>query len=148
SAQGDVEDLAALAAARLSPGAGPVLYLRAAQAAGDLVGALSRAGFDARDAAAYETVAEEALPAAAREALAEGAVDAVLFHSARGAGVFAALVGAAALAGACAGLAAAAMSRQALEPAGSLPFAARRAAPRPTEADLFAALTDALAARG
>ncbi len=147
SARGDGVALAALAAERLDPDGGPVLHLHGVHTAGDILAPLRRAGFETRDATAYEATAVDALPEIAVEALTARSVDAVLFHSARGAAEFGRLVEQAHLSGACASLAAVAISRAALAPAQSMPFQVRRTAEAPNEAALFVALAAALGAR-
>jgi uroporphyrinogen-III synthase len=84
SAQGDVAALAAMAAATLDPKAGALLYLSGAHVAGDLIGALHAAGYDARRAIVYDARIVDVLPAAYLQPL-----DMVAFHSARAAQAFA-----------------------------------------------------------
>lgn len=84
SAAGDVDALAALARAELSPGRGALVHISGRHVAGDLAGGL--AGFNVERRVAYEALAAEQLP----EALAQP-LDVVLFHSARAAQIFCAL---------------------------------------------------------
>jgi uroporphyrinogen-III synthase len=84
SAKGDVAALAAMAAATLDPKAGALVHVSGADVAGDLVGALRRAGFDARRVVVYEARVVDALPEAYMQPL-----DMVAFHSARAARAFA-----------------------------------------------------------
>ena len=88
SADGDVDELAALAQRTLDPRAGRVLHVSGAHAAGDLAGSLRAAGFDAERRVAYEARAAASLP----EALLQP-IDVVLFHSARAAEIYLALGG-------------------------------------------------------
>jgi len=83
SADGDAGELAALVAARLTPGA-PLLYLAGADRSGDLVGALSARGFAVHAVVVYRAVAAAALPRSAAEALG-GGLDGVLHFSRRSA---------------------------------------------------------------
>ena len=83
SADGDVHALIETAKAVLDPAAGTIIHISKAHVAGDLAGALRRAGFDAERRIAYEAVAADVLPAAFAEPL-----DIVLFHSARAADTF------------------------------------------------------------
>jgi len=78
SADGDVAALARLARALLDPARGPVLHISGAHVAGDLVGALTEAGFSAERRVAYEAECVTATPEGLRTP-----VDIVLFHSAR-----------------------------------------------------------------
>lgn len=78
SADGDVAALAARIAARKSELRGAVLHPSAAEPAGDLVGALSAAGVEARGVALYESVVASP-PKDFLDAL--GDLDVVLLHS-------------------------------------------------------------------
>src|SRR6185437_1733472 len=79
SAGGDVADLAALVAARLSPQQGALVHIAGSEVAGDLAGTLGRAGFSLRRAVLYEARAATALPDEAAAALRQGALDVALF---------------------------------------------------------------------
>ena len=70
-------------------GAGDVLYLRGAHAAGDLVARLREAGVPARDLVVYDQPARP-VPPEARALLAAGGADLVAAFSPRGARLFAA----------------------------------------------------------
>lgn len=89
SADGDAAALARLVADVRRPGAGDVLYLRGAHAAGDLVARLREAGVPARDLVVYDQPARP-VPPEARALLAAGGVDLVAAFSPRGARLFAA----------------------------------------------------------
>jgi uroporphyrinogen-III synthase len=86
SAEGDIEALIEKATWALKPAVGKVIHFSGAHVAGDLVGALRAAGFDAESRIAYVAVAADSWPAAFGEPL-----DIVLFHSARAAETFVAL---------------------------------------------------------
>ncbi len=83
SADGDVEKLAALAAATLDPAKGALLHISGADVAGDLAARLRGHGFAVDRRIAYKAHAVRNLP----EAFA-GALDIVLFHSPRAAETF------------------------------------------------------------
>lgn len=89
SADGDAAALAELAAARLDPRDGPVLFARGAEVAGDLAGALRARGFDLREQIVYAARPTRKAPADVAAALAGGAVAAAAFYSPRSALVFA-----------------------------------------------------------
>jgi uroporphyrinogen-III synthase len=85
AAAGTAEDLAALAAARLDPAAGPLL-LAAGQGYGlDLAQALRARGFRVARRVAYAAAPAPALPEATAKSLVHGRVVAVLFFSPRSA---------------------------------------------------------------
>ncbi|MES1202297.1 MAG: uroporphyrinogen-III synthase [Pseudomonadota bacterium] len=86
SADGDVATLAAFVQHLCDPKRGRLVHIAGADVAGDLVGALTSAGFDAERRVAYEAVAVTQAPAVLL-----GDIDLVLFHSARAARVYAAL---------------------------------------------------------
>lgn len=98
SANGDVLALAALARTELKSGAGPLIHIAGTHIAGDLIGALRAAGFEAERRTAYEARQVPALPEAFSQPL-----DVVLFYSARAALAFKALgaPGAASLTAGC-----------------------------------------------
>jgi len=89
SANGDVNDLAALIAAAQPPVAGDLLHVRGVHAAGDLVALLAAAGVSARAAGLYDQ-ARRPLTGEARALLAAGGVHVLAFFSPRTAGLFAA----------------------------------------------------------
>jgi len=88
SAGGDVDDLARLVGARLTPGGGALLHVAGTKVAGDLSGMLAAAGFTCLREVLYEARAATSLPESARRALAEGAADGVLLYSPRSAALF------------------------------------------------------------
>jgi uroporphyrinogen-III synthase len=83
SASGDVSALAEFAKANLSTSGGKLIHIGGEHVAGDLVGELRAAGFNAERRIAYATRAVLAAPAALLQPL-----DIVLFHSARAAETF------------------------------------------------------------
>ena len=97
SADGNVEDLAALVRRRLDPAGGALFHAAARQVAGDLKGTLESAGFTLRRAVLYEAVAAAQLSRPTVEALSAGQVDAVMFFSPRTGETFVRLVQAQAL---------------------------------------------------
>ncbi len=86
SADGDIDDLAALVAARLKP-PGRLLYLAGAERAGDLGGVLRAKGFVVDTVAVYRVAVAATLPAEAAAAL-RGDLHAVLHYSRRSAEAF------------------------------------------------------------
>ena len=110
SAAGDVEDLARLAAARLSPTDGALLHVAGSHRAGDLQTSLESSGFAVRRAVLYTARAVGALPEAAAAALTRSELAGVLLFSPRTAAVFDTLVGAAGLTGRLADLTAVCLS--------------------------------------
>ncbi len=91
SASGDVAALAELCRRRLDPGGGALVHVAGTRVAGDLGGALERAGFRYRREVLYQARAAERLSAATRDALARGRIDGILFFSPRTAESFVAL---------------------------------------------------------
>jgi uroporphyrinogen-III synthase len=85
SAQGNVDDLAAFAAARIKLGAA-LLYLAGADRSGDLGGVLSRQGFAVETAVIYRAVPTGRFLPAVAEAMA--AIDGVLHFSRRSAEMY------------------------------------------------------------
>jgi uroporphyrinogen-III synthase len=83
SADGDVNALAKLVAARVKPPA-PLLYLAGEERSGDLAGALRAHGFAVETVVVYRAARVEQFPPAAADALASG-LDGVLHYSRRSA---------------------------------------------------------------
>ncbi len=102
SAAGTVEDLVALVARRCDPSAGSLFHGAGSRVAGDLKGALEKAGFAVQRVVLYDARPIQALSAAARGALGEGHLDAVVFFSPRTAGTFVRLIAQNGLEAACA----------------------------------------------
>jgi uroporphyrinogen-III synthase len=145
SAEGMVEDLARLVAARLAPGAGPLFHGAARQVAGDLKGLLERRGFQVRRAILYEARASDALSQDARRAIGAG-LDAALFFSPRSAETFVRLVRAAGLSAALTGCRAVCLSQAVAAKLGALSWRGVHVASRPGRDDLLRGLDAALAA--
>ncbi|HTZ36747.1 MAG TPA: uroporphyrinogen-III synthase [Stellaceae bacterium] len=144
SAGGDVADLAALAARRLRPEAGRLVHVAGSDRAGDLAGALERAGFAVERAVLYEARAATALSPAVARLIAQREIDLALFFSPRTAAVFARLAAAAGIAGGLAATTALSISAAADAALGALPFRDRAIAGSPTQAALLA-LVDRIA---
>ena len=104
SAGGDVDDLADLVAARLSPKDGALLHVAGTKVAGDLAGMLERHGFTYRREVLYDARPVDALPVSAHQALSSGDADGVLLYSPRTAGLFHDLVAKAGLEESLAGM--------------------------------------------
>jgi len=142
SAQGDVGDLAELAAARIKPGTS-LLYLAGADRSGDLAGVLSGRGFAVSRAVIYRAVPAGALLPAAVAAMADG-IDGVLHFSRRSSETY---VNAARASGlvedAVKGPIHFCMSAQVAEPLIQAGAADTRVAPEPTEAALLALIPEA-----
>lgn len=135
SADGNVNDLIDLVAARLTPPA-RLLYLAGEDRSGDLAGELRAKGFVVDTVIAYRAVLAERLPQPALDALANG-VDAVLHYSRRSAEAY---VDAARRSGVLAealGPLHVCLSAQVAEPLASAGAATIRIAPRPKEAALI-----------
>jgi uroporphyrinogen-III synthase len=88
SAAGAVGDLAALAAAELDPGAGPLLYAAGEVQAEDLAGRLAALGFHVETLVVYRAEPRERLSDEASRTLREKRVDGVLLYSRRSAEAF------------------------------------------------------------
>jgi uroporphyrinogen-III synthase len=141
SADGDVDDLARLVAARADGAAGgDFLHVAGTKVAGDLAGLLKAAGLGYRRLVLYEARTAEGFSPEGREALASGAVDGVLFFSPRTAATFVALAGAAGLTGACARLVAYCLSAAVAERISGLHWADVVVAERPEQDSLLAAI--------
>jgi uroporphyrinogen-III synthase len=147
SAGGDVADLAALVAARLSPPGGALVHAAGSSVAGDLAGALQPLGFTLHRAVLYDAVQAEALEPEVVAGLARGEIALALFFSPRTAAGFVRLAAAQGVGEACRAVAALALSAAvaaALEP---LSWRHLRIAAAPSQRDLLAALDALLAER-
>jgi len=147
SAEGNVDDLAALVRRRLDPAAGPLLHSAAATPAGDLQGALAVADFTVLRAVLYDARPAEALSPESTRAINEGSIDAVTLFSPRTAAAFASLMEAAGLAPACWQIAALCLSPAVASEIAGLTWRRVVVAARPEQAALLAAL-DGLAGGG
>lgn len=130
SADGDVEALAEGIAIRKGEIRGVVLHPGAAEPAGDLTGALERAGVAARQLVLYETGPVKLTEAKAQALLAS---DVALLHSPRAAQVLAKLL----RAKPNPQLRAIGLSRQVIKPLARIPLAAKLAPAMPLEAALL-----------
>jgi uroporphyrinogen-III synthase len=140
SAAGDVEALTALARETLDPAEGKLLHVGGTSVAGDLVGALIAAGFQAERVALYEARPAAALSASTMTALGRGDVDGVLLFSPRSAKTFLDLVKAADLVMACRRLIAFCLSPAVAGNLDGVNFRDVRIAERPEQAALLALL--------
>jgi uroporphyrinogen-III synthase len=147
AAEGNVDALARLAAARLRPQDGRLVHAAGNEVAGDLAGALRQRGFDIARETVYEARPVAALDPAALQALRAGSVDFALFFSPRAGAIFCRLTAAAAVAECCASIAALSISVAADAELGLLTWRERRVAVRPTEAALLDALDQVLVER-
>ena len=140
SADGNVDDLAALVRRRLDPAGGPLLHPAAAKPAGDLKGALAAKGFDVLRAVLYDARPAEALSPESTRAVNEGSIDAVTLFSPRTASAFASLIAAAGLAPACSRIVALCLSPAVAAEIAGLAWRRVLVAARPEQAALLAAL--------
>ena len=136
SAAGTVEDLAALAARRLDPAAGPLFHGAAVHLAGDLKGRLEDRGFTLRRRVLYRAEPAERLSEAARAAIAGGGIDAVLFFSPRTAETFVRLLDDAGLSTALADCHAVCLSRAVAEALRTIVWRGIVVAARPKQDEL------------
>jgi uroporphyrinogen-III synthase len=141
SADGALDDLAALVAARLTDKTLPLLYLAGADRAGDLAGALAAHGLEIHTRVVYRAVPEAQLPPAICAALAGGDIDGVLHFSARSAQAFLAAAAAAGLSARSLDIQHYCLSAQVAAPLAAAGAAAISVAPRPNERALVDALS-------
>jgi uroporphyrinogen-III synthase len=145
SGDGDVGELAALVAARLSPHHGALLHVAGAATAGDLSGQLGHADFTARRAVLYRAVPVDALASELVAALHQGEIDLALFFSPRTAESFVRLALGVGVGERCESMTALALSRNVASPLGTLPWRAIAIADAPTLSALMTALDETLA---
>jgi uroporphyrinogen-III synthase len=88
SAEGDVDDLASLVAAKTGDVGLPLIYISASDQAGDLAGTMAMAGRAVETVIAYRAVVVGDFDAGTRAAIAGGGIDGVLHYSARTSGAF------------------------------------------------------------
>ncbi len=134
SADGDVDALAGLAAARLDPKAGTLVHIAGSRVAGDLSGLLMDKGFAVHRAVLYQARKPEALSPALADRLKSQDIGLVLFFSAATAQNFVDLVAAAGLGSALAPVTALCLSQAvatALVRTEGSAWARVRVAPRP-----------------
>jgi uroporphyrinogen-III synthase len=137
SAAGDVQSLASVVADALDPAAGTLLHVAGTAVAGDLAGALGKAGFAVRRTVLYEAETAAALPAVAEEGLREGSLDAVLLFSPRTARTFVRLVASAGLAARCQTVDALCLSPAVAEAVATLEWRRLRVAATPDQDSLL-----------
>ncbi len=145
SAQGDLAALAALARRRIDPAAGPLLYLRGADVAGDMAAALS--GYTIDQAIVYRARPVGRLPTGVAHELARGAIGLVLLFSPRSAAGFVTLLQRTALAPRCAGITLVAFSPAVARAAAALPWAATHIGAHPSRDGLLAMIDLAIETR-
>lgn len=97
AAEGTVASLATLAAQRLHPANGSLLYLSGTHVSADLCAMLRARGFQADRLAVYDALPAPSLSPGTADAIRSGGIDAALFFSARTTGVFLSLARKAAL---------------------------------------------------
>ena len=88
SAEGNVDDLAGLVAAKTGDVGLPLIYLAAGDQAGDLAGTMAMAGRAVETVIIYRAVIVGDFDADARAAITEGGIDGVLHYSPRTSGAF------------------------------------------------------------
>lgn len=142
SAAGDVASLAALAAARLTPRAGPLLHIAGSRVAGDLAGRLQGAGFEVRRMAIYEARPAARLSAETQAALRCGRIDGVTFFSPRTAAAFVTLCDKAGVAPLLAPLTAVCLSPAVAQAARGASWRSILVAARPDQESLLACLRE------
>lgn len=133
AAGGDARALAALAAASLDPGAGPLLLASGARQGFPLAAALRAAGFRVRRRVAYAARPVPALPAPALAALAIGRIGWALFFSADTVRAFRAALARTGAGDTVRGVGAIAIGAPAAEALAGLPWGLIRVAPEPTQ---------------
>ena len=137
SADGDVDDLAALVRGVLDPANGILIHAVGFVSAGNLAGDLAASGFDARTVVLYEARTCADLPENAAVALTGGRIDGVLLYSPRTARSFTALVEKAGLTPKLAGIRAYCLSAAVADVLPEGVFARVETANRPDQAALF-----------
>ena len=139
SADGDVDDLAALIGRSCEPGDGRLVHIAGNVATGDLASGLTARGFDVTRAPLYEARQASALSPAGKTALRQGRIDVALFFSPRTAATFVNLVRAAGLEEACRGIDAVCLSPAVAKRAAELPWRSLSVAAQPTQSALLEA---------
>ncbi len=140
AAGGDVEDLAAVVRARLSPAAGPLLHVAGTVVARDLGALLTSDGFAVERAVLYRADPATALSASTLRSLREGDIDAVLFFSPRTAATFVRLARESGVEATLEGVCAVGLSPAVIAAACEVAWADAIAADRPSEEELLAAI--------
>ncbi|MEK9753885.1 MAG: uroporphyrinogen-III synthase [Rhodospirillaceae bacterium] len=137
SADGDVDDLARLAAATLDPAGGTLIHAAGSKTAGDLAGMLAAAGFEYRREVLYRAETADVLPDVARAGLTAERYGGVLIYSPRTGATFARLVEDAGLAPNLAAVTVYCLSANVAAKVRGLPWAAVRTAARPDQAAML-----------
>ena len=145
AASGDLHSLAALVQRLRKPDDGALLHAAGENLAGDLVGLLRAAGFDARGIALYRAETASSLPPAVAASLRAGDYRGVLFFSPRTAATFVRLAMQAGAEKALAGAQAFCLSANIAERIAALPWRGICVAAEPSEASLLAAMDRELA---
>ncbi|QQR69051.1 MAG: uroporphyrinogen-III synthase [Alphaproteobacteria bacterium] len=140
SADGDVKELAALAALRLDPRHGALLHLCALTAPHRLARMLRERGFEVRRWHVYRVVETTSLSPSCRRILAARGLDAALFFSPRAAATFVRLVLAHGLEDCCTALRAYALSPAVAAALAPLPWRDVVTARRPRQDSLLASI--------
>lgn len=140
NATGNVEALAELVIARLSPRDGQLVHVAGTVTAGDLSGLLALSGFEVRRTVLYRAQPVSNLPAVIGECLRDDSLDAAAFFSPRTATQFAELVTSAGLVEHCGRIVAVALSDAVAEKLEKMAFSDVRTAETPDQASLFRAL--------
>lgn len=147
SADGDVDDLAALVAARAAPGHGALLHAAGAETAGDLAATLGAEGFTVRRIVLYRAQPATALPPDVAAALECGKIDIGLFFSPRTALTFVRLAHAAGIVESGRAMTALALSPKVAAALDGIAWCAVVTAQAPNRRSLLAALDAMLAER-
>jgi uroporphyrinogen-III synthase len=138
SAEGDVGDLAGLIAAGREGNGLPFLYFAGSDRAGDLAGALAKAGRVVETVIAYRAVIVSDFDAGTRSVIGGGGIDGVLHYSERTAGAFIAAAQAAGIMDSAIKLRHFCLSAQVAAPLAAAGAVAMEIAAAPNEAALFA----------
>ncbi|MDE0202037.1 MAG: uroporphyrinogen-III synthase [Rhodospirillaceae bacterium] len=145
AADGDVDALAALAAARLAPNSGRLLHVAGRVSTGDLAARLRADGFEAERVPLYDAMAATALSAPARRELEAQTLAGVALFSPRTARLFAKLTRESELDSTARTLTAFCLSQAVAEAAATLSWQRIRVAAAPRQESLVASVTSALA---
>lgn len=137
---GDAADLAALVNERLSPGDGPLLYLRGRDVARDMSGLLP--GFEIHAVEVYRAAPSLTPPPAVNEAICAGNLTAIAFFSPRAAAIFASALTEEMRAGLMA-TTAVVMSERVANKVNHIPFQSIEIAAKPTGREMHAAICGA-----
>ncbi len=137
SANGGVEDLARLVVSRLDPQGGALVHVAGSRLAGDLAGAVEKAGFAYRREVLYGARAAAELSPPAVQAIQRRTVDGVMLFSPRTAETFVQLVAKAGLEKECGGLTAWCLSRAVADKAAELKWRHLSVAANPRQEDLL-----------